>query len=124
MPFAAKKPCRHFNCGKATDDRYCPDHRQYRNQEIDRARPNSTQRGYGSRWQKARKGYLQSHPLCVYHLAEGETVAANVVDHIVPHRGDQKLFWKNGNWQALCKTCHDRKTATEPGGPFARPTSK
>jgi hypothetical protein len=34
-------------------------------------------------------------------------VAAVVVDHIVPHRGDMKLFWDSGNWQSLCKTCHD-----------------
>lgn len=30
-----------------------------------------------------------------------------------PHRGDQKLFWDESNWQALCKPCHDRKTWTE-----------
>ena len=23
------------------------------------------------------------------------------MDHIVPHRGDQKLFWNRGNWQPL-----------------------
>ena len=23
---------------------------------------------------------------------------AEVVDHIVPHRGDGKLFWDEGNW--------------------------
>jgi 5-methylcytosine-specific restriction protein A len=38
-----------------------------------------------------------------------------VVDHIVPHRGDKKLFWDSSNWQALCdgqtgRGCHDRKT--------------
>jgi len=30
-----------------------------------------------------------------------------VVDHIVPHRGDQELFRDPANWQALCKLCHD-----------------
>ncbi|MGN8738508.1 HNH endonuclease signature motif containing protein [Bilifractor sp. HCP3S3_D3] len=35
---------------------------------------------------------------------------ATVVDHIVPHRGDPKLFWDRSNWQALCKRCHDKKT--------------
>ena len=38
---------------------------------------------------------------------------ATVVDHIVPHRGDPKLFWDTDNWQALCKQCHDHKTMTE-----------
>jgi 5-methylcytosine-specific restriction protein A len=40
---------------------------------------------------------------------------ATVVDHIVPHRGNQKLFWDRKNWQSLCKTHHDRKTAQESG---------
>ena len=29
-------------------------------------------------------------------------------DHIVPHKGDHKLFWDPKNHQALCKQCHDR----------------
>jgi 5-methylcytosine-specific restriction protein A len=40
-------------------------------------------------------------------------VLATVVDHIVPHRGDQRLFWDEANWAALCKPCHDAKTARE-----------
>ncbi|WP_304879789.1 HNH endonuclease [uncultured Parasutterella sp.] len=26
------------------------------------------------------------------------------------------MFWDESNWQALCKRCHDRKTAAEDGG--------
>lgn len=43
----------------------------------------------------------------------GKTGKATVVDHIVPHRGDDRLFWDEENWQALCKNCHDSKTMTE-----------
>ena len=39
-----------------------------------------------------------------------------VVDHIIPHKGDKVLFWDRSNWQPLCKTCHDTKTAREDGG--------
>jgi hypothetical protein len=39
-----------------------------------------------------------------------------VVDHIVPHGGDQTLFWDAANHQTLCEPCHNRKTATEDGG--------
>jgi hypothetical protein len=45
--------------------------------------------------------------------AEGKLTPATVVDHIVPHRGDRRLFWDKTNWQPLCKRCHDVKTLTE-----------
>ena len=44
---------------------------------------------------------------------EGHITMATVVDHIVPHRGDQKLFWDRGNWQPLCEHHHNVKTMTE-----------
>ena len=34
-------------------------------------------------------------------------------DHIVPHRGDMRLFWDESNWQPLCKRHHDVKTRNE-----------
>lgn len=41
-------------------------------------------------------------------------VLATVVDHVIPHRGDQALFWDTSNWQPLCRRCHDgRKQAEE-----------
>jgi 5-methylcytosine-specific restriction protein A len=41
----------------------------------------------------------------------------NVVDHIKPHKGDQRLFWDKSNLQTLCKTCHDsKKQAIEKSG--------
>lgn len=71
-------------------------------------RANASARGYGSKWQAARSGYLRRHPVCVMCALLGRVTEATVVDHIVPHRGDSKLFWDSGNWQALCKPCHDR----------------
>ena len=73
----------------------------------------SAQRGYGYKWQQAREGYLRLHPLCVMCEAKDRTTSATVVDHIIPHRGDQKLFWDSGNWQPLCKSHHDAKTQQE-----------
>lgn len=70
-------------------------------------RTSSAQRGYGSRWQKARFHFLQKNPLCVYCKKQGKVTSAEVVDHIKPHKGDQKLFWDVKNWQSLCKHCHD-----------------
>lgn len=79
-------------------------------------RETSTQRGYGSRWQKARMTFLARSPLCVECEAAGRVTAATVVDHITPHKGDQAMFWDSGNWQSMCGPCHNRKTATEDGG--------
>lgn len=70
-------------------------------------RDSSVKRGYNGRWQKARATWLRDHPLCADHLKRGQYVAATVVDHIQPHRGDTALFWDTGNWQSLCKQCHD-----------------
>ena len=79
-------------------------------------RKTSAERGYGARWQKARAGFLAKHPLCAECARGGITRAASVVDHIVPHKGDQGLFWDSSNWQPLCKPHHDAKTAREDGG--------
>ncbi|MCG8990866.1 HNH endonuclease [Laribacter hongkongensis] len=49
-------------------------------------------------------------------LAEGRTVAATVVDHITPHRGDQRLFWDSSNWQPLCASCHSGAKQREERG--------
>jgi len=76
----------------------------------------TAQRGYGSRWQKARETFLKRAPLCVECQRSGRVRLATVVDHIKPHKRCQALFWDTGNWQALCKRCHDAKTAREDGG--------
>jgi 5-methylcytosine-specific restriction protein A len=38
---------------------------------------------------------------------------ATIIDHIIPHRGDKRLFWDRTNWQPICQACHDRKTWAE-----------
>lgn len=73
----------------------------------------SAQRGYDYKWQKARKRYLQAHPLCVYCERDGMVTAATVVDHKIPHRGDMTLFWDESNWQSLCATHHSRDKQRE-----------
>ena len=89
--------------------------------DRERNRGTRTERGYSNRWLAARKEYLQRHPLCVHCGDEGQTTPAGVVDHIIPHRGDGRLFWDEGNWQALCKAHHDRKSAGESRYALAHP---
>lgn len=73
-------------------------------------------RGYTWRWEKARALHLQAHPFCVECMKAGRYQIGRVVDHIVPHRGNDELFWDRANWQTLCKPHHDAKTAKEDGG--------
>jgi 5-methylcytosine-specific restriction protein A len=80
---------------------------------LDRERPSAARRGYGPRWRRARAAFLAQHPLCAACRALGRVVPATVVDHVVPHRGDQRLFWDESNWAPACKPCHDAKTARE-----------
>lgn len=79
-------------------------------QQSDRQRGSACKRGYGRKWQKARERYLSQNPLCVECIKQDVSTEATVVDHVIPHRGNDELFWDEGNWQALCKAHHDRKT--------------
>lgn len=116
MAYKPKVPCRHPGCPELVEpgQKYCAKHKPMHPEENRSA----SRRGYGSRWQKASKTFLHAHPLCVNCLRHGRITKATVVDHIVPHRGDRKLFWDQNNWQPLCKRCHDKKTGKEEKNPF------
>lgn len=75
------------------------------------ARQNSHRRGYDHQWKLARKEYLEKSPLCLECKKVGRVEVATDVDHIIPHRGDMRLFWDRNNWQGLCHACHSAKTA-------------
>ena len=115
MPHKPKIPCKYSGCPELVPSgaKYCIEHCKQLNITYTGNRPSSAQRGYGSKWKKARKSYLERNPLCVRCLAVGRYTPATVVDHIIPHRGNAWLFWKQSNWQALCERCHNIKTMTE-----------
>lgn len=115
MPMKPAKPCSYPGCPELTRGRYCEKHQK----EIDKSY-NKNCRPYSylynsSRWRNLRKQFLLKHPLCVECKRHGAVTAATVVDHKVPHQGDERLFWDESNWQALCKHHHDKKTAREDG---------
>ncbi|MCU0871967.1 MAG: HNH endonuclease [Pirellulaceae bacterium] len=81
-------------------------------------RPSAADRGYDRNWRRERAAWLAQFPLCAIHLQAGEIEPATVVDHKVPHEGQQDpAFWNRENWQSLCKACHDKKTRQESRGP-------
>lgn len=118
MPRSAPKPCRHPGCKSLVQGgAYCDAHRREVAKQYDARRGSSSERGYNSRWQKARATFLRRRPLCTMCENEGRITPATIVDHIIPHRGDQNLFWDTANWQPLCKPHHDKvKQAEEKSG--------
>jgi 5-methylcytosine-specific restriction protein A len=57
---------------------------------------------------------LQQSPLCAECERKGLIgVPAEQVDHITRHFGDPKAFWNEKNLQALCRACHELKSAAE-----------
>jgi 5-methylcytosine-specific restriction enzyme A len=69
-------------------------------------RATAAQRGYGGEWQAAIASYKQANPWCLGCWAIGVRQPVEVVDHVVPHGGDEALFWDEGNWQSACRWCH------------------
>lgn len=68
------------------------------------------------RWRTERAAFLRDHPLCAECQRHDLIRAASVVDHIDRHGGDEMVFWDRSRWQALCASCHGRKTAGSDGG--------
>lgn len=59
-------------------------------------------------WKRLRAAQLSAEPQCAMCLADNRPwVAATVVDHKRPHRGDKALFFDPENLQSLCKRHHD-----------------
>lgn len=110
MPKRPRPPCKQNGCPNLVSyrNKYCDEHKSNFSLEA----KTTKEKGYNYRWNKARLRFLKVHPLCVQCKANGRLTKARVVDHITPHRGDKELFWDENNWQALCKSCHDRKTKT------------
>ena len=105
-------PCSAVGCPNLTHERFCDEHKHL----ADRYRQSASRRGYDAKWRRYRKAYLSQHVLCEECKKQGRTTLATVVDHIIPHKGDQQLFWDASNHQALCESCHNRKTASHDMG--------
>lgn len=74
---------------------------------------------YGlARWTHIRRTQLALEPLCRMCLESEIVTEATVCDHVIPHRGDEVLFW-SGPFQSLCGSCHSRHKQREENG---RPT--
>jgi|GEM_PF-4926230 len=112
MPFSPLHKCNHPACTQSTDKRFCAAHNSVKDEH------DSLYTTY--RWTKARKSFLRANQWCACMAAECKhdvivgclDQSSAVVDHVVP-RTKGGATWDQGNWQRLCKTCHDRKTNRE-----------
>lgn len=81
-------------------------------------RPSSSQRGYDSKWVRARAAYL-AKPENKY-CACGCGRLADMIDHKIAPKGNMKLFWQVSNWQPYATICNKRKAIRYEGG-FGNP---
>ena len=104
----AMRPCARPGCAALTSGTYCQAHRP-----KDGGRRSAAYRAWytSTRFRKARDQFMMANQFCAMCGA-----MATDLDHIKSHKGDPSLFWDPENWQALCTSCHSRKTAAEDGG--------
>lgn len=122
----AKHPCHKPGCKNLTSAKYCDAHAELQQREnqqhqrlIDERRDPLTRKQYNGHWARYSQQYRRHHPFCIECEREGILTASEVVDHIIPHRGDYALFWDVNNHQPLCERHHTAKTANE-GGQWGR----
>jgi 5-methylcytosine-specific restriction protein A len=94
---------------------YCEEHAKQVAREREAGRPSAARRGYDGNWRKLRAMFLRRHPLCADPFGRhgGRPVVATEVDHIQPLSRGGGHEWDN--LQALCRSCHSKKTARETG---------
>lgn len=99
-----------------------------------RDRQSASSRGYDWKWQQARKAFLAlpGNQFCERCKARGVLNAGHlrmdgspqtnakrihlVVNHRIPHKGDQRLFWDRANWEVACPDHHDIRIQQEEAG--------
>lgn len=110
MPRRALHPCAAQGCvALVQSGAYCIAHRPALKRYDDRA--TASQRGYGATWRRLRMMIMARNPICAdpfgTHAERYEVVSATDVDHIVPKPEGRD---EESNLQALCHSCHSRKT--------------
>lgn len=100
---------------------YCPTHEhirkeQKRQYEKERNQTPGRQMAMSYKWKQESKIFLQRHPYCEYCAEKGRQTLADVVDHVLAHKGNPNLFWDQSNWKASCRSCNSSKCASMEGG--------
>ena len=80
MPRRPNIPCKHPGCAALIPhgQMYCEEHKPLHTKD----RAHAAERGYGAKWQRERRKFLESNPFCVKCYEEGHITMATVVDHM------------------------------------------
>ena len=121
---APNKACQGAGCSNLCKTSYCEKctgkravTKRVATVRYDLERGTASSRGYNSKWNAFSKIYRRNNPLCVICLADKKLTATYCVDHIKPISGpDDPEFFNEDNLQALCLSCHSKKTAEENCG--------
>lgn len=72
---------------------------------------------YGkTQWRKVREAFLKENPLCVDCQSAGQYEPANEVHHKIRRKDNESLQFDFDNLEALCHSCHSKRTAEERNG--------
>jgi 5-methylcytosine-specific restriction protein A len=108
-----KKICNRPGCNELIDitERYCLKHTENAtsNKPFENAKRSNGGFYNTCRWRMLRKQHLKENPYCV-KCGNRDSLT---VDHVVPPRGNEDLFFDLDNLQTLCETCHRAKTSME-----------
>ncbi|SFP84637.1 Recombinase [Butyrivibrio proteoclasticus] len=96
MPRRALHPCQHPGCPNICEGRYCDAHKMM---HPNNDRMNAAERGYGSKWQKARKRFLDrpENFFCLECKKEGVFTRAI-------NKGQVNQYYVEGNHEAIIDT--------------------
>lgn len=118
MPMRPKKPCRFPSCPALSYERFCSEHALVELSHVTSRKQTNPALALADswystgEWRALRREQLRRHPFCAACSSDLNPVVATEVDHIRPIRlGGRKRDF--GNFQSLCKPCHDRKRQAE-----------
>lgn len=110
MPHKPMHPCSYPGCPNLTHERYCDVHKREENKRYETYdRDEFAKKSYGHTWEKIRKRYVSTHPICEMCFKEGIITPVEHVHHIIPLREGGTN--DDDNLMSLCKSCHSKEHA-------------
>jgi 5-methylcytosine-specific restriction enzyme A len=79
-----------------------------RRRDYESQRGSARRQGYTAGWDRLSRTYRSTFPLCAGCLAVGRIALAQVVDHVLPAKGNPDRMWSFENLQPLCKLISPR----------------